>query len=883
MLGAFSTVRRGERRDTFTAFGVLFLLLASHAVLETARDALFLSKVPASRLPLVYLGMAAVSLIVAEAHSRIAGTSHRKRALAGSIAISAAVTAVFWLALASAAGGDWILYALYVWPGLVAAVILLQFWTLLGDVFTITQAKRLYGAIGVGSVGGAIAGNAIASAAAGRVDPVHLLAIAAIGFAAAGAASWLLRSETPLADPAPDAGASHDGGVGRGASMLAGHPYARRIVAIAVVTAAAVTVADYLFKTAVAAQVDAAALGGFFARVYLIVNALSLVAQVFLANLAIRKLGVPFAAALLPLAMVGAALTTLVVPLLTAVLLIKGTEGSLRHSVHRTAFELLGAPLSGRVRAQLKRLVDIAGYRAGQAAASLAILGLAAAAVPPIVIAAVLIGLSVMWLLLAIAVRRGYVELFRRSLSRGHAAQLSAFPELDAASLETVVRALDSDDDREVIAAMEVLERDDRSRLVPRLILFHPSQPVVRHALALFARTGRREVSPAIDRLLAGSPPPGLRAAALSARLALEPDPALLDRAAEAAGSEPVRAAVAVCRTAFAGADRAPIDELARTGDADTRIAIADAIAATDCAALADLVGSLGRDGDRSVRLAAIGAMSRLGGDTLVRELIALLGVGDSHGPARDALIELGPRALDELARSVADPAVGRARRDLPEIIARIDPERAAPILVAELERQEDGQLRYRLIRALEALVAQHPTLELDRAVIRRTIRATLNKAYRYLDYEMALERGAADQPPRTTPGHRLLRRLLADKRKHAVGRLFRLLGLAIPTESFAAAYRGITSSRPDLRAGGIEFLDNVLPAGLRAPVLGLIDDLSPAERLDRAGELYRPERIEYLELLARLGTGSAAALRDAALYHAGELAGGDDREGASC
>ena len=55
----FFAVRKVERRDVWTAFAALFMLIASHSVLETARDALFLAKVPATRLPWAYLALAA--------------------------------------------------------------------------------------------------------------------------------------------------------------------------------------------------------------------------------------------------------------------------------------------------------------------------------------------------------------------------------------------------------------------------------------------------------------------------------------------------------------------------------------------------------------------------------------------------------------------------------------------------------------------------------------------------------------------------------------------------------------------------------------------------------------------------------------------------------
>jgi hypothetical protein len=62
MLRRLLDVRPEERRPTAIAFLVLFGILAAHTILETARDALFLARLPPSQLPWVYLAMAAIAV-----------------------------------------------------------------------------------------------------------------------------------------------------------------------------------------------------------------------------------------------------------------------------------------------------------------------------------------------------------------------------------------------------------------------------------------------------------------------------------------------------------------------------------------------------------------------------------------------------------------------------------------------------------------------------------------------------------------------------------------------------------------------------------------------------------------------------------------------------
>src|SRR5688572_28723760 len=90
-------VRRDERRDAIAAFLVLFAFVASHTMLETARDALFLAKVPATHLPWVFIGIAALSIAVTQIQQRFAGNLGGRIALAVWIAVAGLVTFAFWL------------------------------------------------------------------------------------------------------------------------------------------------------------------------------------------------------------------------------------------------------------------------------------------------------------------------------------------------------------------------------------------------------------------------------------------------------------------------------------------------------------------------------------------------------------------------------------------------------------------------------------------------------------------------------------------------------------------------------------------------------------------------------------------------------------------
>ena len=147
-------IRTEERRNVLGAFITLFGALAAHVVTETARDAIFLTRVPVAHLPWMYLAIAVVAAFLVRPRDR---ERHVGRHLLGWwLVVSAGVDVAFWLL--GTTDRTWVSYLLYVWSGVFGTLTLTWFWLLLGELFTVTEAKRLYGFIGAGSVLGAVAG-----------------------------------------------------------------------------------------------------------------------------------------------------------------------------------------------------------------------------------------------------------------------------------------------------------------------------------------------------------------------------------------------------------------------------------------------------------------------------------------------------------------------------------------------------------------------------------------------------------------------------------------------------------------------------------------------------------------------------------------------------
>ena len=689
MLDFLSDIRTEERRVAGAAFLTLFGIIAGHTILETARDALFLARLPPSQLPWVYLAMALIAVLLSEMPSRKA----RRRRLGGLSAAlvgAALVTFAFW-ALGSWKS-PWALRALYVWTGLVGSLVVLKLWLILGEIYTITQAKRLYRVVGAGSVLGAVAGAALARLVSVKLGADSLLLAAAAVMMVTGLGPALL-----LRRPRRHSRSSASGHIPRSFAQireeLQKQPYVTRLAGLMLISTVAFTLADYVFKSAVARSVPAESLGSFFAGFYMILNLLALLTQVFLVGFLLRTLRLHGAMCVLPVLLgLGAGAVAFGGGLLAA-LLLKGADGALRQSVHRTCNELLYVPIPDGLRARVRPLIDVLGQRSGQALASVFILSELMLNRGDTRLAAAAGVLCIVWIVGAMELRPHYVELFRATLREGSLHASADLPELDLGALEVLFAALNSGDDGEVIAGLDLLAEEGRVRLIPALILYHPSPPVTLKALDLLAGSGRTDFVPIADRLLSHADP-RLRASALRARSAVAPDEALLQNAMD--DESPLVRATALVGLVAGGwvTDEAQqaLDQILAGKDQAAWRELALAIAVRPAPEFEPTLLEMASSPHAEVQAAVAEAMSQLRRPDFLPALLPMLSSHEARPSVRAAFSSYGAEAIPFLDQALADAELPlEIRRHVPRTISRFPGAEAIPVLERHLARESNG------------------------------------------------------------------------------------------------------------------------------------------------------------------------------------------------
>jgi hypothetical protein len=127
--------------------------------------------------------------------------------------------------------------------------------------------------------------------------------------------------------------------------------------------------------------------------------------------------------------------------------------------------------------------------------------------------------------------------------------------------------------------------------------------------------------------------------------------------------------------------------------------------------------------------------------------------------------------------------------------------------------------------------------------------------------------RALLDQQPDESPAARLLRRAVGERRDESLELTFRLLGLLLDPDDMRTAYLATVSTQRRLRAGAIEFADNLLPVHLKGLVMPVLDQ-GEAGRWDGAEPDLAAALPDRKHVLRALLSGRDAWLQACAVFN---------------
>lgn len=866
-------LRPGEGRLVLESALTLFGLIAAHTLLETARDTLFLARLPPSRLTLVYAALALLTVFISRFNARFVRNFGRRNALIFTLFAAAYGTIVMYLLPPS----DAAYFGLYVWSGLLGSVLVVQFWMFAGQRFTVAQGKRLFGPLAAGGVLGAVVG-ASAALPLIRVMPVEGLLLGSAGL-------FLLTALGLTGVPTDRAGVPLAGTnaepLSRGLGLFRDNPYLTRLALLVALSTATVLCTDYLFKSVVASQIAHEDLGEFFARYYAGLNTVALIVQIFMAQAIVRRGGVVASFLVLPaLLLVGATGTLMTGGALLAVLATKAADGTLRHSLHRIAAELLWMPVPDAVRTKSKVFIDTVVVRGTQGLTAAVLLGISTVGLgTPPALAAMTGGLGLLWLVMGVRLRRPYLELFRRALaSRASGPREAEHLDLNLNHVEVVLESLSSRDPVQATAALQLLASSGRARLIPALVLYHEADEVLLQALEVITTPDRSDWVPLAVRLLEHDHE-HVRFAALRALARVGDQAAIEGRLLDISPAVRAHAAYWLAETSSEKPeDQAPVRsilEMTTQAGCQARVGLLDAIAAEGRDRWANVILEAVKDPDDDVVRAATRAMARVRDARFIPLLVDRLRFRAGRLAVREAIVQLGEPALEALEQALRSPETDRrVRRHVPRTLSRFGTQRAADILSEQMVFESNGRVRYKILRGLGRMLSEHP-VRVDRRVVELQAKLNLHEHLRL----GALWAPLSDSVPAALDQrrmHDLLTGLLKDKSNQALERAFRLLQLAHRQEDLQTAFRATASEDRRIRAQALEFLD-ALTLDAQVPEIRELlrlsaDDLPWPERARRAAPFIGPGPRSAAAALEALVKDSDPTLASIAEHYWGML-----------
>lgn len=807
----------GEAPRLMALMGLFFLVVCAVGILRPIKNALALDGLGATDFYKVYIVSAVVVLFV-PAYNRAADRIAWRWLAPGLAAFFAADLIAFRVFYRPDSALLGVLF--YGWYDLFAAVLVTQFFMTTQLFFNARNAKQAYPLVIAGGSLGATLGGAITGFFAEAVGTPNLLLVAAGLITAFGFTLPFVWST-----PTPARQRRRERVSGRDLREIAANRHVRLIAATVLLTVLVKQLVDYQFNTlTLEAFRTPDAVSAFQGKFNAATQWLPFVVVLALRPL-IHRFGVGAAVFLLPGALLVATFGLAISGTLALAVLAKAADSSLRYSAERTGREILYVPVPDAIKLKAKAYIDVAIEKGIGKVASAALIFLLLKMMEPRQISYVAVGLALLWLLVAMEIRREYVRALARSIEGRFASFRGVFGALaDASTRAMLRRALVGGDGRQAAFALDLLAQADAAE-VPSFaselnrLLDHESEEVRLRALAALARQPEA-ADPRRVRSRVSDPAPAVRQAAIRLLCTANPDrrDAILQELL--ASAEPAVRTAALTSVALGEItlDHArlviePYFEArwreADAGDGTARVELALAAGALREDARSDrLLRPLLGDPDPAVAAAAVTSAGMLARPALYPRLVDALGARATRSAAREALARQGAAVVPLLSERLLDEGEARAvRRNIPATLARISvPQSVDALLNSFIAPETDGFLDYRALKALNRLRSRHEALRFDPELVRRAVEREVGAARRYGAAHDALT--SADFSSTTLP---LLLRALSEGASERREGAFRALALLYPQREIHRCYLALVGNETVPRANALEWLEQTI------------------------------------------------------------------------
>lgn len=402
-LQIYFDVRPGERLKTALMFFYFLLVITTIYILKPVRNALFIVDFGADKMKYMNLAEGVFLIFIVAAYSWLAKRiSHRLfDVLVSSFLISN--LCFFWFF--SSKDIPQISAIFFLWQATFSVILTTQFWIFANDLFSASEAKRLFGIIISGGSIGGVFGGWLTQFLMRFTSIQNLFLVVSFILAACLFITFFLWKKVRHRPPTLGANEPHHDTEAKQKKSVV--YYLWMIAGLVVLAKMTSTIIENQFAGVVEQLiVGKQALTAFYGGFYGWLNLFSFLMQVFLTARFLRRFGVSGSVWILPAGLAILSVWSVASSALITAVVYRLYDGSMNYSIHQASKEILYLPLSSAMRRRVKPWIDMLGFRGAKTLAGLYMIGAAALfSIPAHKYGILVLILIPLWLVVLLSIR----------------------------------------------------------------------------------------------------------------------------------------------------------------------------------------------------------------------------------------------------------------------------------------------------------------------------------------------------------------------------------------------------------------------------------------------------------------------------------------------
>lgn len=371
LLGRLFTFHDDETPAVVGGLALFFLLFAGYFMLRPVRETMGVAG-GVDNLQWLFTGTFIVTLLALPLFGWVVARARRRRILPWTYGFLASNLLAFALVFAVQPDNLWVARAFYIWLSVFNLLSISLAWSVLADLFSNEQAKRLFGLLAAGASLGGLVGPILGTLLVGVVGHAGLVLLATLFLLGSiGAATYLQRwrDRAPLPAEAEHPRSRPLGGNPfAGAGEVLRSPYLL-MLALFVVLLASISTFLYFEQARLVAQTftDRTRQTQVFGLIDTVVQALAILTQLFFTGRIARRMGVGVLLVAVPLVMVAGFLWLALAPVFAVFVVVMVVRRAGEYALVRPGREMLYTVLLAEQKYRAKNFIDTVVYRGGDA------------------------------------------------------------------------------------------------------------------------------------------------------------------------------------------------------------------------------------------------------------------------------------------------------------------------------------------------------------------------------------------------------------------------------------------------------------------------------------------------------------------------------------